>query len=299
MAFQQFTILTSRFKRIMHALLGVFFFLHAQLSHSQVVEITAEMYRAVCERWLPTILEHPGPKWIAYEATQSDRVLDAVMIDGLAIPHVPLDGFQAFESTTPRPKEIMYQNSDVTAIQIFGQWFSGNSPVYGQEFVDAGLIDGPLTYFDLERRAFGLNPSDLSCTEELSDASPRKLFNRYVELSIQLAASFLGKEVIAVNNTRDYVIVDRGFNSLTLFRFTTSNEIYNYKYASEHEQDFESFLNAYIWSLENEQYRIVENVTIEAMYQHAMTPREEEEDMRRNERFMELLRSVPRNDEDN
>ncbi len=256
-------------------------------SNSQVVDVTAELFRLRCEQLLPMIRENdPGPKWTQFEPIPFEDVLEAVEFDGVVVPFFALEDYQRVDH--PYPARAWYLRTDESAVQMFETMDVSNSTVIGQEYVDAGLVDAPLDAWDINRRRYGSDIEGINCSEDLTNESPRAIFSRYLDLVIHFGSIPMGEAVIDVGKEDDYIIV--GKNLFSHYVFTDDRKVYAYTFTLENE-DLTPFLGRYIWALENDQVRIEENEHIVAAFRHEFTPEEKREGAQRTNRILESLLS--------
>ncbi len=261
----------------------------------QDLEVSAEMYQAACTMWLPSILERPRPGWVRIEGSYSDQVLDAVTVDGVTLPYFPLDSFLQVEFAGPSTTSVMFGNGDDDIVQAFGQFPVDTSPIIGKEHVEAGLVDKPINVVEFDRRRMNFDVEDIDCAEDLSSASSRYIFQRYLDLLAAFLSSPIFDKMIDVGSDDDYIQL--WGNSFTFNRFSESGTVYSYTYGAHSDEEFESSLNSYIWALQNHQYNIVQHDAIEAALTYVMTPEDEEDEALQNARFWDFLISLPQREE--
>ncbi len=258
-------------------------------SRSQEAQFSYEEHRIKCELWEPRIHERdPGPKWSTYNPRNSNQILHAIEIDGVVIPHFSLEEFDEVEH--PDPTTIWFKKQGASVIQTFERSTENALIVVGQDYVDRGLVDGPHTVYDLDRRQYGLDPQDVSCNDVLPTDAPKTIFNHYLDmLSLVLNLPF-GDRVIDTGEPDDYILVMR--NVFTFFKFADSGVVYHYSYTSD-DQKFEQALNNYIWALENGQYKIVQNEQIATILSYEISPEEQQEAAQHDARIWEYVQSLP------
>ncbi len=291
---------TSQFRLAINGILGIAGIMLSINSNAQLVEFAAEQLREQCEQ-IREIVEWkgPGPIWGQYEPIESEEVLSAIEIDGAIVPYFPLDDFELQESVLTNPRNIIFRNGTVSVIQSFIRNPFSAEPVYGQELVDAGLIDSPLDVFDLQRRSFNLKPNEMDCSDILTSENSRELFDHLVDLSLVSAKPPGLGDVIDVGNTKDYLVIHHGNASFSFNAFSNSGVAYSFMYGMTDAQEFDSRLNAYVWALENKQYKLEQDDRIFKLYSHVMTPEEKLREVQRNENFFEMLETINAASEEN